>query len=69
MAIPNKIEYAIIGAGIHGLSTAWHLAKKLKKKGKGDGSKIIVIEKDNTIWELGGTCEGGARKEYFKSAT
>ena len=30
MSIPSKVEYAIIGAGIHGLSTAWHLAKKLK---------------------------------------
>ena len=46
MAIPEKVDYAIIGAGIHGLSTAWHLAQKLKAKGKGDGSKIIVIDKD-----------------------
>ena len=45
MSIPSKVEYAIIGAGIHGLSTAWHLAAKLKAKGKGDGSKILVIEK------------------------
>ena len=42
MAIPEKIDYLIVGAGIHGLSTAWHLAKKLKEKGKGDGSKILV---------------------------
>ena len=33
MAIPDKIDYLIIGAGIHGLSTAWHLAKKLKAQG------------------------------------
>ena len=30
MALPEKVEYVIIGAGIHGLSTAWHLALKLK---------------------------------------
>ena len=47
MSIPNKIEYVIIGAGIHGLSTAWHLAAKLKAKGKGDGSNIIVIDKED----------------------
>ena len=47
MSIPSKVEYAIIGAGIHGLSTAWHLAAKLKAKGKGDGSKILVIDKPN----------------------
>ena len=40
MALPDKVDYLIIGAGIHGLSTAWHLAEKLKAKGKGDGSKI-----------------------------
>ena len=28
MAIPSRIENVIIGAGIHGLSTAWQLAKK-----------------------------------------
>ena len=32
MAFPNKAKYVVIGAGIHGLSTAWHLAEKLKKK-------------------------------------
>ena len=26
MAFPKKAKYVIIGAGIHGLSTAWHFA-------------------------------------------
>ena len=30
--LPNKAKYVVIGAGIHGLSTAWHLGEKLKKK-------------------------------------
>ena len=30
MAFPEKVDYVIVGAGIHGLSTAWHLASKLK---------------------------------------
>ena len=47
MAFPEKVDYVIVGAGIHGLSTAWHLASKLKAKGKGDGSKIVVIDKDS----------------------
>ena len=46
MSVPEKVNYLIIGAGIHGLSTAWHLAKLLKSKGKGDGSQILVIEKN-----------------------
>ena len=31
MAIPTRSPYIIIGAGIHGLSTAYHLALQLKK--------------------------------------
>jgi len=46
MAFPKKAKYVIIGAGIHGLSTAWHLAEKLKKKnGKDINSDIVVIDK------------------------
>ena len=37
MAIPTHSPYVIIGAGIHGLSTAYHLALQLKATGKGDG--------------------------------
>ena len=33
MAVPSGVKYAIIGAGIHGLSTAYHLALKLKETG------------------------------------
>ena len=29
MSFPNFSEFVIIGAGIHGLSTAWRLAKKI----------------------------------------
>jgi glycine/D-amino acid oxidase-like deaminating enzyme len=35
MAIPTRSPYIIIGAGIHGLSTAYHLALQLKATGKG----------------------------------
>ncbi len=31
MAFPKKARFVVIGAGIHGLSTAWHLAEKIKK--------------------------------------
>ena len=51
MAFPEKVDYVIVGAGIHGLSTAWHLAAKLKAKGKGDGSKIVVIDKDSMNYD------------------
>ena len=45
MTFPNKAKYVIIGAGIHGLSTAWHLAQKIKKNGNSSDSDIVVIEK------------------------
>ena len=38
MSLPEYSKYIIIGAGIHGLSTAYHLAKTLKDTGKGDGN-------------------------------
>ena len=38
MPLPKKTKYVIIGAGIHGLSTAWKLAEKLKS-----GKDIVVI--------------------------
>ena len=68
MAFPQKAEYVIIGAGIHGLSTAWHLAQKLKAQGKGDGSKILVIEKDGIASGASGIACGVIRNNYFQPA-
>ena len=31
--LPESIRYCVVGAGIHGLSTAWHLARELKARG------------------------------------
>ena len=44
MSIPNASKYVIIGAGIHGLSTAYHLALELKKRNLGGGEDILVID-------------------------
>ena len=45
MAFPSSSPYVIVGAGIHGLSTAYHLALELKANGKGDGRDIIILDK------------------------
>ena len=41
MAIPSHVKYLIIGAGIHGLSTAYHLAQQLKAQGKGGAQQLL----------------------------
>ena len=45
MTLPASTKYAVIGAGIHGLSTAFHLAEMLKASGRGSGSDILVLDK------------------------
>ena len=34
MSLPSSVKYLVIGAGIHGLSTAWHLAKEQSRGGR-----------------------------------
>lgn len=34
MTLPDHADYHIIGAGIHGISTAWKLAERPKKRGE-----------------------------------
>lgn len=41
MSFPTKYKYIMIGAGIYGLSTAYHLAIELKKRSAGSGKDIL----------------------------
>lgn len=43
--LPKAAKYVIVGAGIHGLSTAWHLAMKLKETGTGSGADVVLLDK------------------------
>src|SRR3546814_17911919 len=43
--LPDSKTYVIAGAGIHGLSTAWHLAMELEAHRKGSGKDIVVLDK------------------------
>jgi glycine/D-amino acid oxidase-like deaminating enzyme len=45
MPLPSHKKYIVVGAGIHGLSTAYHLALTLEAQGKGSGSDVIVLDK------------------------
>jgi glycine/D-amino acid oxidase-like deaminating enzyme len=66
MALPNKVEYLIIGAGVHGLSTAYHLAKYLKAGGKGSGEDILVIDKTGIAAGASGVACGNVRCNYYQ---
>ena len=45
MHAANHAPYVVIGAGIHGLSTAYHLAKELRARGAGSGADVVVLDK------------------------
>ena len=68
MTFPQHSDYLIIGAGIHGLSTAYHLALALKAKGKGDGGNIVVIDKTAIGAGASGIACGVVRNNYFQPA-
>jgi glycine/D-amino acid oxidase-like deaminating enzyme len=66
MSLPRKVEYLIIGAGVHGLSTAYHLAKYLKEKGTGSGEDVLVVEKSNIAAGASGVACGNVRCNYYQ---
>ncbi len=68
MSFPSRSPYVIIGAGIHGLSTAWHLARELRAAGRGDGSDILVIDKTAIASGASGIACGVVRNNYFQPA-
>lgn len=68
MAFPTGIKYAVIGAGIHGLSTAYHLAVKLRENGTGSGADIIVFDKTSIAAGATGIACGVVRNNYFQPA-
>ena len=68
MAIPTSSPYVIIGAGIHGLSTAYHLALQLKATGKGDGRDIVILDKSGICSGATGIACGVIRNNYYQPA-
>jgi len=68
MAVPKGTKYAIIGAGIHGLSTAFHLAQSLKAAGRGSGADILVVDKTAVAAGASGIACGVVRNNYFQPA-
>ncbi len=68
MALPSHVKTLIIGAGIHGLSTAWHLAERLEAQGKGGGRDILVLDKTAIAAGASGIACGVVRNNYYQPA-
>ncbi|BBO91540.1 NAD(P)/FAD-dependent oxidoreductase [Desulfosarcina ovata] len=61
-------DYVIIGAGIHGLSTAYHLSLGIKKNPATAGKKIVVVDKSGIGAGASGIACGVIRNNYYQPA-
>jgi glycine/D-amino acid oxidase-like deaminating enzyme len=66
--VPDSPRFVIVGAGIHGLSTAYHLAKELRTRGAGSGADVVVLEKSEPGAGASGIACGVVRNNYFQPA-
>src|SRR5262245_41785088 len=68
MQVPSSVRFLIVGAGVHGLSTGWHLARELESRGLGSGSDILVVDKTGVAAGASGIACGVIRNFYFQPA-
>ena len=68
MSSARSSKYVIVGAGIHGLSTAYHLACDLESRGLGSGSDVLVIDKSGIAAGASGIACGVIRNNYYQPA-
>ena len=66
--LPGSSRFVVVGAGIHGLSTAFHLAQELRARGLGGGEEIVVLEKAEPGAGASGIACGVVRNNYFQPA-
>ena len=66
MALPRSVKYLVIGAGVHGLSTAWHLAKE--QRARGEEPDVLILDKTGVGAGASGIACGVVRNNYFQPA-
>jgi methylglutamate dehydrogenase subunit A len=66
--LPPRSSYVVVGAGIHGLSTAYHLARELESRGLGSGADVVVLDKSRPGAGASGIACGVVRNNYFQPA-
>jgi glycine/D-amino acid oxidase-like deaminating enzyme len=59
----EHVRFVVVGAGVHGLSTAWHLARRT-----GNGSDVVVLDKTGVAAGASGVACGIVRNNYFQPA-
>lgn len=67
MEVPPHAAYVVVGGGVHGLSTAYHLAEALGETG-GSGADVVVLEKQRVGAGASGICGGIVRNFYLSPA-
>ena len=68
MGLPESSRFVIIGAGVHGLSTAYHLARALKARGRGSGLDVLIVDKTGIAAGASGIACGVIRNNYYQPA-
>src|SRR3954469_9372483 len=58
--LPSSVRFLVIGAGVHGLSSAWHLARA--------GEDVLVVDKSGVAAGASGIACGVIRNNYFQPA-
>src|SRR5436853_7623863 len=58
--LPSSVPTLVIGAGVHGLSTAWHLAQRREQ--------VLVVDKTAIGAGASGIACGVVRNNYFQPA-
>jgi glycine/D-amino acid oxidase-like deaminating enzyme len=64
-AIPGSVKCVVVGAGIHGLSTGWHLAMELERRKRGSGKDVVVLDKTGVGAGASGIACGCVRNLYM----
>ena len=60
-ALPTSTPLLVIGAGVHGLSTAWHAAQN-------GTTEVLVVDKTDVAAGASGIACGVIRNNYFQPA-